>query len=163
MRPRAIQAALVLVCLIAFWGARAGVAAEFAGRVVGVSDGDTITVWHDGNGERIRLNGIDCPEQGQPFGKQAKQFTSTRVFGATVTVQKKERDRYGRTVADVILPDGRYLNRDLVTAGLAWWYRKYAPGDTDLEQLEQEAREAKQGLWADPDPIPPWEWRKRIK
>ncbi len=134
-------------------------AADFTGRVVGVSDGDTITVLHNGKGERIRLHGIDCPEKRQAFGKRAKQFTSTLVFGNTVTVQGVDRDRYGRTVAEVRLPDGRSLNQELVKAGFAWWYWRYAPDDETLAQLEHEARAAKRGLWADPHAVPPWEWR----
>jgi endonuclease YncB( thermonuclease family) len=61
----------------------------------------------------------------------------------------------------VVLPDGRNLNRELVQAGLAWWYRKYAPDDRELEKLEAEARSAKRGLWQDPNPVPPWEFRKK--
>ena len=98
--------------------------ADFSGRVVGVSDGDTIKVMHNGRAEKIRLNGIDCPEKAQPFGTKAKQFTAAMVFGKDVTVQVKDADKYGRTVADVILSDGRNLNRELVAAGLAWWYRQ---------------------------------------
>ena len=71
------------------------------------------------------------------------------------------KDRNGRTLATVMLPDGRSLDHELVRDGWCWWYRKYAPGDTVLEGLEKEAREAKKGLWADPQPVPPWEWRKR--
>jgi len=129
------------------------------GRVVSVSDGDTITVLHNGKGERIRLHGIDCPEKRQAFGKRAKQFTSTLVFSKTVTVQALDLDRYGRTVGVVLLPDGRSLNHELVRAGLAWWYWRYAPDDETLAQLEREARGAKRGLWADPEPVSPWEWR----
>ena len=91
--------------------------ADFTGRVVGVTDGDTIKVLHNGKAEKIRLHGIDCPEKGQPFGSKAKQFTSELVFGKTVTVHVTDMDRYGRTVADVVLPDGRVLNRELVAAG----------------------------------------------
>lgn len=162
MRLRTIRAAVIPASIIWSWCACAVFAADFSGRVVSVSDGDTITVLHDGSGERIRLNGIDCPEKAQPFGKKAKQFTSTMVFGKEVMVQAKDTDRYGRTVADVILPDGRNLNRELVTAGMAWWYGKYSK-DESLGQLEQKAREARRGLWADPHPTPPWEWRKRNK
>ncbi len=133
-------------------------AADFTGRVVGVSDGDTITVLHDGKGERIRLHGIDCPEKRQAFGKRAKQVTSTLVFGKGVTVQVLDRDRYGRTVGVVLLPDGRSLNHELVRAGLAWMYRRYSD-DQSLSDLEEEARGARRGLWADRNPIPPWEWR----
>ena len=75
-------------------------------------------------------------------------------------MEPTDRDQYGRLVADVILPDGRNLNRELVRAGLAWWYRRYAPHDAELEALEAEARAARRGLWADPHPVPPWEWRR---
>ncbi len=132
---------------------------EFSGKVVGVSDGDTITVLHNGKGERVRLHGIGCPEKRQAFGRKAKQFTSTLVFGKTVTVQPVDRDRYGRTVAVVLLPDGRSLNHELVKAGFAWWYWRYTPDDETLAQLERDARGAKRGLWADPHAVPPWEWR----
>src|SRR2546426_12152903 len=137
--------------------------ADFSGRVVGITDGDTIKVMHNGRAEKIRLHGIDCPEKGQPFGTKAKEFTSEMVFGKTVTLHVTDTDRYGRTVADVILPDGRVLNRELVAAGLAWWYRRYAPHDRILERLEAEARAARRGLWADPEPGPPWCWRRHQK
>jgi len=69
--------------------------------------------------------------------------------------------KYGRIVGEVLLPDGISLNKQLVSMGLAWWYRKYAPNDRTLKALETGAREAKRGLWVDKDPVPPWEWRKR--
>ena len=81
------------------------------------------------------------------------------VFRKVVTVNVRGRDKYGRTVAEVVLPDGRTLNEELVIQGLAWQYRKYSH-DPRLALMETEAREAKRGLWADPDPVPPWEWRK---
>jgi micrococcal nuclease len=137
------------------------IGAEYSARVVGITDGDTIRVLHEGREVRIRLHGIDCPESKQAFGTRAKQFTSEMVFDQVVRLRVRDIDRYGRTVAEVSLEDGRMLNRELVRAGLAWWYRHYAPHDTTLEQLEQEAREAKRGLWADPDPVAPWEWRRR--
>lgn len=136
--------------------------ADFSGRVVAVSDGDTIKVLHNSKVEKIRLYGIDCPEKGQAFGTKAKQFTSEMVFGKDVTVQVKDTDKYGRTVADVILPDGRSLNRELVGAGLAWWYKRYSR-DKSLGQLETDARAARRGLWADHDPVPPWCYRKNKK
>jgi endonuclease YncB( thermonuclease family) len=70
-------------------------------------------------------------------------------------------DKYGRTIADVLLPDGTDVNHALVKEGWCWWYRKCAPRDTKLEGLEKDAREAKKGLWADPHPVPPWEWREK--
>ena len=136
--------------------------ADFSGRVVGVSDGDTIKVLHSGKAEKIRLSGIDCPEKRQAYGNKAKQFTSEMVFGKTVTIQDHGVDKYGRTLGDVILPDGLSLNRELIKAGLAWWYRKYSK-DQSLGTLEEEARTAKRGLWADPEPVPPWCYRKRQK
>ena len=134
-------------------------AADFTGNVVAVTDGDTISVLHSGKAERIRLNGIDCPEKAQPYGHKAKEAASALVFGKGVTVQTYGQDKYGRTIGEVILPDGQNVNQELVRAGMCWWYRKYAPGDATLERLETEAREAKRGLWADSHPIPPWEWR----
>jgi micrococcal nuclease len=80
-----------------------------------------------------------------------------------VTLQTHGLDKYGRTLADVPLVDGTNVNHTLVQDGWCWWYRAYAPGDTVLEGLEKDAREAKQGLWVDPAPIPPWEWWKRPK
>lgn len=137
------------------------IGSEYSARVVGITDGDTIRVLHNGREVRIRLHGIDCPESKQAFGTRANQFTSEMVFDQVVHLRVRDIDRYGRTVAEVSLEDGRVLNRELLRAGLAWWYRHYAPHDTALEQLEREASEAKRGLWADPDPIAPWEWRKR--
>jgi micrococcal nuclease len=137
-----------------------GLAADFSGRVVRVLDGDTIEVLHNHRAERIRLNGIDCPEKGQAYGTRAKQAASELVFGKQVMLQTFGKDKYGRTIADVLLPDGTNVNHTLVKDGWCWWYRKYAPGDTVLEGLEKEAREAKKGLWVDPAPIPPWVYRK---
>ena len=160
-----ILIACLLPCLFAFAGPDW---ADFSGKVVAVADGDTVSVLRDGTTTvKIRLDGIDCPEKKQAFGTRAKQFTSDLAFGKTVKVIEKEKDRYGRTVGDIILEDGRSLNQELVRAGMAWWYRHYAPKDTELEALEAEARAGKLGLWIDADtaapPIPPWAWRKEKK
>jgi len=116
---------------------------------------------HNRRAERIRLSGIDCPEKGQAYGQKAKQAASALVFGKDVTLQTHGFDKYGRTLADVLLADGTNVNHTMVKDGRCWWYRKYAPGDTLLEGLAAEAREAKKGLWVDPEPVPPWEWRHR--
>ncbi len=108
---------------------------DFSGKVVGVSDGDTITVLNHRAQVKIRLSGIDCPETGQDFGSRAKSVTSELAFGKVVRIHPRDTDRYHRTVADVILPDGRLLNHELVRRGLAWWYRKYAPNDASLSIL----------------------------
>ncbi len=134
--------------------------ADFSGQVVGVTDGDSLKVMHDGRAESVRLIGIDCPEKGQAFGQRAKKATSDLAFGHTVTVRPIEKGRYGRTVAKVVLPNGNILNHELVKDGWCWWYREYAPQDTDLEASEQWARMKNKGLWIDKEPVPPWEYRK---
>jgi len=133
----------------------------FNSTVLSVSDGDTLTVLVNNKPERVRLISIDCPEGDQPFGSQATQLTTQLALKKAVTVTDFGRDKYHRLLGDVVLPDGRLLNRELVREGFCWWYRKYAPGDTVLEGLEKEAREAKKGLWADPQPVSPWEWGGR--
>ena len=136
-------------------------AADFSGLVVSVLDGDTIEVLHHQHPERIRLSGIDCPEKGQAFGNNAKHAVADLAFRKEVILQTHGKDKYGRTLADVDLLAGTNVNHTLVKDGWCWWYRKYAPGDMVLEELEREAREGRKGLWADPQPVPPWGWRKR--
>jgi len=135
-------------------------AEAFSGQVVGVIDGDIMDVLHDNRRERIRLNGIDCPEMGQAYGANAKQATSELVLGKEVMLHTHGKDRYGRLIADVLLPDGSNVNQQLVREGWCWWYQKHAPKDHALKQSEQEAKAAKRGLWSDPDPLPPWVFRR---
>src|SRR5262245_66108743 len=97
-------------------------AEQFTGKVVGISDGDTISVLREGKAVKVRLHGVDTPEKVQAFGTQARKFTSDMVFQQTVTVIVQHTDRYGRLVGDVLLPDGRSLNQELVKAGVAWSY-----------------------------------------
>ena len=134
-------------------------AATITGKVVKVMDGDTIDVLQDRQTVRIRLNGIDAPESGQAFGKKAKQFVLELAAQKMVKVEVFEKDKYGRSVGDVVLPDGRNLNREIVRAGYAWWFRKYSK-DHSLGRLEEEARKARRGLWQDKIPMSPWDWRK---
>ncbi|ODU01990.1 MAG: hypothetical protein ABS79_00985 [Planctomycetes bacterium SCN 63-9] len=155
---RTLSPLLILACLIS---AAPSPPSDFPGRVVGVSDGDTVTVLTGAKQQvRVRLWGIDAPESGQDFGQRAKQAASDLAFGRQVTVKVHTTDRYGRTVAEIILPDGRSLNRELVRSGWAWWYRQYAPADRELASLEAEAKAAKRGLWSGPNPVAPWEWRR---
>ncbi len=149
-----------LFCL-ALWlllACRAG-ADSFTGKVVGVTDGDTISVLRDGEAVKVRLAGIDCPEKKQAYGQRAKQFTADLAFGKAVTVSYSKRDRYGRILGEVALPGGKVLNQELVRAGYAWHYTRYSK-DRTLAELEEAARKAERGLWQDPDPVPPWEFRK---
>jgi endonuclease YncB( thermonuclease family) len=129
--------------------------------VVGVSDGDSLTVRLAGNKQviMIRLHGIDCPESGQDFGNRAKQFTSSLCFGKAITYRQVDIDRYGRTVATVFLEDGRELNLEILMAGFAWHYKQYSDRQ-DYASAEEQARAVGLGLWSDPHAMPPWEWRK---
>jgi endonuclease YncB( thermonuclease family) len=137
------------------------IADVWSGSVIAVVDGDTIEVLNSKQrAERIRLNGIDCPEKGQAYGKKAKQAASALVYGKEVTLQAHGKDKYGRTIADVFLADTTNVNHELVKDGWCWWYRKYAPRNTELEKLEKDARDSKKGLWVDPAPFPPWVYRK---
>jgi endonuclease YncB( thermonuclease family) len=155
---------LVLACTFAVTPC---FAETFHGTVVGVTDGDTIKVTHNGAPEKIRLNGIDAPEKSQPFGAQAKEFVSSLCLGKTVDVTTpsppKDKDRYGRTIGDIRLADGTLLNNEIVAAGLAWWYVRYAPDNDTLKQLEETARNKRLGLWIDAHPQPPWEYRHAQK
>jgi endonuclease YncB( thermonuclease family) len=129
-----------------------------------VADGDTITVLDATKKQhKIRFYGIDTPETAQAFGAKAKQFTSSLCFGKQVSVDIRDTDRYGRTVGVVMVDGGDAVNSALVGAGLAWWYERYAKNDKELERLEKNARSAKLGLWADKNPVPPWEFRKNPK
>jgi micrococcal nuclease len=154
---------VVVVLVLIIWRAPAGICEEsWSGKCVGISDGDTIRVMHRGRETKIRLYGIDCPEIGQDFGREARRFTGKMAFGKIVTVQEMDTDRYGRLVAWVRV-DGQSLNKELLKAGLAWWYQYYAPRDIELKSLEAEAREAETGIWSHPSPIPPWEFRKESR
>ena len=145
---------------LALWALLAGSAAaeEFTGRVVGVTDGDTIKVLRANHPETVRLLGVDAPEKRQAYGDRAKRFTADLVFDRTVTVRTTGRDRNGRLLGEVVLPDGRSLNQELVRAGYAWWFRKYSR-DVRLARLEEEARQSRRGLWADAAPQAPWDYR----
>ena len=131
----------------------------FEGKVVSVSDGDTIKVIKDGKQVKVRLAAIDCPEKKQPYGQKAKQFTADMVAGKSVKVWETDTDRYGRIVGFVFIGD-KNLNKELLSAGLAWHYKKYS-SDHELAKLENQARVAKRGLWAEPDPVAPWVWRRQ--
>lgn len=155
---------MVRFILAAFLALFPALAADpFTARVVRVTDGDTITVEAPGHIVKVRLFGIDCPESKQDGGQQATWFTTDAAMDRTVQVIQHDTDRYGRMVADIVLPDGRMLNKELVRSGNAWWYSQYDRDDAELKALEADAREHHTGLWSASNPLPPWEWRKLSK
>ena len=134
------------------------VSRQFTGTVVAIHDGDTISVRTARETIRVRLEGIDCPEYRQPYSARAKQFTAELVYRKDVTVDGRGEDQYGRLLARVRV-DGVEVNEALVRNGLAWHYQR---GEIDpaLADAERTARAARAGLWADPNPVPPWRWRR---
>jgi micrococcal nuclease len=135
--------------------------ADFTGRVVGVADGDSITVLHDREQVKVRLVDIDAPEKAQPFGNRSKQALEALVKGREVKVVERGKDRYERTLARIYHGD-LDVNAEQVRQGMAWVFRRYS-FDTGLYAIEAEAKEQQRGLWRDPNPMPPWEWRKAKK
>lgn len=142
--------ALVPLCLSA--------GAVHQGKVVKIADGDTLTLLVESDQHKIRLSDFDTPERKQPFGTKAKQALSDLAFGKQARVVKVTLDRYGRIVGQVYV-DGPEVNAVLVRRGYAWGHRKFSD-DAELLALEAGARDKGLGLWADPNPIPPWEWRR---
>jgi endonuclease YncB( thermonuclease family) len=140
-------------------------ASAFQGKVVKVTDGDTVEVLSAGNQlTKVRLYGIDAPEQSQDFGQKSKEFVLDVAANKTVEVEAIDTDRYGRTVG-VVHIGGTILNAEIVTAGLAWYYAQYCKKTFcgEWQQLESQARSNKIGLWTDPKPQPPWEFRREAK
>lgn len=143
-------------------------AATIQGRVVGVADGDTVTVL-DANKvqHKIRLSGIDAPEKNQAFGQRSKDSLSDLVFNKQVRVETAKTDRFGRAVGKVVV-NGADANLAQVTRGMAWHYKTYereqSVNDRKLYDFaESEARAARRGLWRDAAPIPPWAFRKGVR
>lgn len=132
-------------------------------KVIAIKDGDTFVILFEGKEQVVRFAHIDCPEKKQPFGKKAKYFVSDICFGKNIKlVHENKYDRYKRLIAEVILEDGTNLNKELVKQGLAWHFKNYSE-DYKYAELETEARNNKIGLWKEPNPMPPWEARKRHK
>jgi micrococcal nuclease len=129
------------------------------GRVVKITDGDTVTVLDGSNTQhKIRLAGIDAPEKGQPFGTKARENLAGKMFGQVVHVEVVDVDRYRREVGRIYLGE-RFINAEMVRDGFAWRYPQYdRPGE--FTAAEADAHEHRRGLWADPNPVPPWEWRR---
>lgn len=136
------------------------------GHVVGVTDGDTITLLDASKTQyKIRVAGIDAPEKKQPFGQRSKESLSDLAFDKDITVEWFKKDRYGRVIGKLINKQGRDLNLEQVKGGMAWHYKKYekeqSPEDRKLYAAAEDAARAKRvGLWSDPNPVPPWDYRK---
>lgn len=139
-----------------------GPAWGWEGLVAAAGDGDSLEVNKGGLVHQVRLYGIDCPEYGQSGWRAARELTRSLVLGQRVRVEPLDRDGYGRTVA-LVWCQGQLLNRELVRQGQAWVYRRYCrsqPLCREFEDLEQAARRAGLGVWRQPDPEPPWSWRR---
>ena len=148
-----------LLILLMFATAFAG---TFTGKIVRVLDGDTIEVLDNRESIQVRLGEIDCPEKKQPFGQVAKKYVLEIAAHEIVTVEARTKDRYGRTIGEVILPNGDSLKRLLISQGYAWHYKKYSK-DASLSELENQARIDQVGLWQDKNPIAPWDWRRGMR
>ena len=128
-----------------------------SGKVIKVSDGDTITVLQGKQQVKVRLYGIDAPELKQPYGKKSKQFLANLIAGEVVEVEENGKDRYKRTIGTIYLDD-KDINAQMVENGYAWAYRKFSK---KYAPQESGAKYQKLGLWRDEEPVPPWEWRRR--
>jgi endonuclease YncB( thermonuclease family) len=153
--------AFVLLCLAAF----PLYAETLAGRVVSITDGDTLTLLDGTNTQhKIRLAGIDAPERHQAFGSKSQSSLAALAFGQNITANCGKNDRYGREICKVLV-DGQDINLEQIKAGMAWWYVAYAkeqaPQDRGLyEQAQFFAQARRLGLWGNTNPTPPWEWRR---
>ena len=153
------KAILTIAAAITFFDAPAK-AEQY--RVVGIVDGDTVKVLSPDNRQmKCRLFGVDAPEKAQAYGQQSKQSLSDLIFQRTVDVNVVDQDRYGRSVCQIFL-DGVDVNKVQVERGLAWWYRRYSD-DSSYGEAESRARQQHLGLWADPNPVPPWSFRRNEK
>lgn len=166
---RALAALLLLASLLSLPAS----ALELVGEVVKVVDGDTIHVLRDNRLYKIRLGGIDAPESNQPYGNAAKQYLASLVSRKEVRIETLKKDRYDRIIGKVWVQPADCTrcsttldaNHAVVLAGLAWWYQYYAEDQSPSDRgryasAEKEARLRQLGLWQEPNPVPPWDWRR---
>jgi|APFre7841882724_1041349.scaffolds.fasta_scaffold142238_2 endonuclease YncB( thermonuclease family) len=139
-------------------------AGTLTGRVVGIADGDTLTILDATNTQhKIRLAGLDSPEKGQPFGQVCKKSLSDLAYDRVVAVESSKLDKYGRVIGKVLV-NGQDVNLEQVRRGCGWHYKKYQNEQILDDRLsyiaaEESARASRVGLWTDNEPMPPWEWR----
>ncbi|WP_313380289.1 thermonuclease family protein [Proteiniphilum saccharofermentans] len=133
---------------------------EIHGRSVRVADGDTFTLLDDNNVQhRIRLEGIDAPEQGQAFGNRSREYLSNLIVGKRLKATYKEKDRYGRILGKVSTDSIKDINLEMIKAGMAWHYSYYNK-EEEYAEVHEQAKKSRAGLWIDKNPINPYEWRK---
>jgi endonuclease YncB( thermonuclease family) len=134
---------------------------SFWGKVIGIKDGDTVVVLDSLNYQTtLRLAEVDCPEKSQAFGTKAKQFTSDEIYLKQIKYIVTDIDRYGRSIAKIYYDNNKYLSEEIIRNGFGWQYKKYSTSKL-LAKLEEEARKNKRGLWIDPNPIYPSDWRRK--
>ena len=137
-------------------------------QVLKVSDGDTISIQKVDNGKfvgeilKIRMYGMDAPEKSQDYGPESRQALEKLVAGKTLSIEIKNKDRYGRTVA-IVYANGKNVNEEMVRTGNAWWYQEYAKKDTQFEEYQKNAMKKKLGLFSRKGYIEPWVYRKNKK
>ena len=148
----------IVICTLLF--SCSSFANNLVGKVIRVIDGDTIEVLQDKTPVRIRLANIDAPEKKQAFGRWSTNQLKGLVAALPVTVTYTQTDRYGRIIGRVFTTNGTEASRFMVQSGAAWVYDKYN-SDNSLPALQRAAQEKKRGLWANVNPIPPWEWRHK--
>lgn len=161
------HAGRILIACAVLASGNAPKAETLAGRVVGVSDGDTLTLLVDKRPVKIRVAGIDAPEKSQPFGRRAKMAMSTCAYGKQAEVEWTKVDLYGRAIGKVVV-DGLDCGLSLISQGLAWHYKAYQreqarDDQASYAQAEIDARAGKMGLWSDENAQPPWEFRRQKK
>ena len=163
MRTNDFNRVLVFIALAALTATSN--ADTLTGRVVGIADGDTLTLLDATNTQhKIRLSGIDSPEKGQPFGQVCKKSLSGLAYDRVAVIESNKLDRYGRVIGKVLV-NGQDVNLEQVRRGCGWHYKKYQNEQILDDRLsynaaEESARASRVGLWTDNEPMPPWEWRK---
>lgn len=159
---------ITALCLVGLVASTHAGTHQIKGRIVGVADGDTITMLDvDNRQHKIRLDGIDAPELGQPFGRASKQHLAELLANREAVAECSKTDRYRREVCRVLV-GGADAGLEQVRAGLAWFFRRYAkelPSDRRQQyaDIEAQVQAERRGLWADAEPVAPWDWRARKK
>lgn len=162
MHRRPLPSLLMLILLLISGISLPAAAASMTGKVLYVSDGDTLLIrTGDGRKEWVRLAGIDAPEKDQPGGQEAKEYLLQRIRNRAVEVDSTDRDHYHRLIG-VVKIGSENLNDEMVRTGHAWVYRRYTESPA-LLRYEAEAQSQRKGLWSEPDPVEPWKWRRKMQ